>query len=250
MPHGARWRVVQADNQAIGFLLRRSRRRTVGLAVNEDGLTVTAPAWVTLAQIDDAVRDKASWVLAKLALHRERSQRLAMAETQWQAGGRIPYLGVQLVLAPDARHRHTHLEGRDDAPEDGNMLHLALPADADRDRLRDAAHAWLQQRAERWLDARLKHYVSLQGSSLHGWRLSAAATRWGSCSSDGRIMLNWRLIHFHPDIIDYVVAHEVAHLKHMNHSPDFWRQVEWLCPDFPARRDALRAHRPGSLPLL
>src|SRR5690606_804020 len=88
------------------------------------------------------------------------------------------------------------------------------------------------------------------GLHIRRWRLSSAATRWGSCSSDGNIMLNWRLIHFEPDIIDYVIAHEIAHLREMNHSKDFWREVGLILPGFERARDALRQHAPGSLPLI
>ena len=120
--------------------------------------------------------------------------------------------------------------GDADAPRDGDTLWLALPANADQGRIRDAAQAWLQQRAGAWFGARLAHFLQISGLKIRRWRLSSAATRWGSCTSDGNIMLNWRLIHFAPAIIDYVIAHELAHLREMNHSQDFWREVARSCP--------------------
>src|SRR3546814_5008168 len=97
----------------------------------DDGLRVTAPNWVTLAQIDDAVREKARWILAKLRDWQARKEQLALAQTRWQAGGELPYLGRRIVLGVGAESRQARLSGDADAPSDGDTLWLALPADAD-----------------------------------------------------------------------------------------------------------------------
>ncbi|CAB3741328.1 hypothetical protein LMG3458_05826 [Achromobacter deleyi] len=248
MPPGARWREVDTDPQPIGFVLLRSRRRSIGFVITDDGLRVTAPNWVTLAQIDDAVREKARWIVAKLREWHTRKQQLAMAHTRWQAGGELPYLGKRIVLGVGGDSRQTFLSGNADAPADGDTLWLALPATADQGRIRDAAQAWLQQRAGAWFGARLAHFLQISGLKISRWRLSSAATRWGSCTSDGNIMLNWRLVHFAPAIIDYVIAHELAHLREMNHSQDFWREVGQILPDFEEAKNVLRRHDPASLP--
>ncbi|MGZ9894101.1 M48 family metallopeptidase [Bordetella bronchiseptica] len=248
LPPGARWREVHTDQQPIGFVLLRSRRRSIGFVVADDGLRVTAPNWVTLGQIDDAVREKARWILAKLRDWHARKEQLAMAHTRWQAGGELPYLGKRIVLGLGAEHRQASLSGDADAPCDGDTLWLALPVDADQARIRDAAQAWLQQRAGAWFGARLAHFLQITGLRIRRWRLSSAATRWGSCTSDGNIMLNWRLIHFAPAIIDYVIAHELAHLREMNHSQDFWTEVGQILPGFEDAKNVLRRHDPATLP--
>ncbi|ALX86770.1 hypothetical protein APT56_04685 [Achromobacter denitrificans] len=248
LPPGARWREVDTDPQPIGFVLLRSRRRSIGFVITDDGLRVTAPNWVTLTQIDDAVREKSRWIVAKLREWHTRKQQLAMAHTRWQAGGELPYLGKRIVLGVGGDSRQTRLSGDAEAPADGDTLWLALPADADQGRIRDAAQAWLQQRAGAWFGARLAHFLQISGLKIRRWRLSSAATRWGSCTSDGNIMLNWRLIHFAPAIIDYVIAHELAHLREMNHSQDFWREVGQILPDFEEAKNVLRRHDPASLP--
>ncbi|MCD0506255.1 M48 family metallopeptidase [Bordetella petrii] len=248
LPPGARWREVATDQQSIGFVLLRSRRRSIGFVVTDDGLRVTAPNWVTLSQIDDAVREKARWILSKLRDWQARKEQLAMAHTRWQAGGELPYLGKRIVLGLGSDHRQACLSGDADAPNDGDTLWLALPGDADPSRIRDAAQAWLQQRAGTLFGARLAHFLQVSGLKIRRWRLSSAATRWGSCTSDGNIMLNWRLIHFAPAIIDYVIAHELAHLREMNHSRDFWAEVGSILPDFEAAKSVLRRHDPASLP--
>lgn len=248
LPPGARWREVHTEQQPIGFVLLRSRRRSIGFVVADDGLRVTAPNWVTLEQIDDAVREKARWILAKLRDWHARKEQLAMAHTRWQAGGELPYLGKRIVLGLGAERRQACLSGDADAPCDGDTLWLALPVDADQARIRDAAQAWLQQRAGAWFGARLAHFLQLTGLRIRRWRLSSAATRWGSCTSDGNIMLNWRLIHFAPAIIDYVIAHELAHLREMNHSQDFWTEVGHILPGFEDAKNVLRRHDPATLP--
>ena len=247
---GTRWREVRASTQSIGFVLKRSRRKSIGLTINDDGLLVTAPNWVTLAQIDEVVIEKSNWILDKLSAWYDRRAQLAMADTRWQDGGAVPYMGRRVVLRLGDTLGRTRLLGTEFEPRDGDVLSLALPRDADHARIRDAAHAWLQQQARTWFEQRLLHFLSAQGLQLRRWRLSSAATRWGSCNSDGNIMLNWRLIHFERDIIDYVVAHEIAHLREMNHSKDFWREVGRILPGFERARDALRQHDPATLPLI
>src|SRR5690606_9679964 len=106
------------------------------------------------------------------------------------------------------------------------------------------------RQAQAWFGPRLEYFLEKGGLCINRWRLSSAATRWGSCSSDGNIMLNWRLIHFPPEAIDYVIAHEVAHLRELNHSPRFWQEVGKLMPDFEKARNVLKTHAPDTLPLL
>lgn len=248
LPQNARWRVVATPQQEIGFVLLRSRRRTIGFVISDDGLRVTAPNWVTLRQVDEAVVEKAGWILAKLRDWHKRREQLALSQTQWRAGGELPYLGKRIVLELGSRERRATLAGDADAPCDGDALRLALPADAAASRIRDAAQAWLQQRAGIWFGARLAHFLQASGLQIRRWRLSSAATRWGSCTSDGNIMLNWRLIHFAPAIIDYVIAHELAHLREMNHSPNFWTEVGQILPEYQQARDVLRRHDPAMLP--
>ncbi|MBJ7263574.1 MAG: M48 family metallopeptidase [Burkholderiaceae bacterium] len=245
---GARWREVLCAQQLIGFVLLRSKRRTIGFLITDDGLRVTAPNWVTLAQIDAAEQEKSRWILAKLRDWHSRQAKLALAQTRWQAGGQLPYLGKRIVLHPGSDTHVTHLQGRMDEPEEGDRLLLALPVDADSARVRDAAQAWLQGRARTVFGVRLTHFLQRTGLHIKRWRISGAATRWGSCTSDGSIMLNWRLIHFAPSIIDYVIAHELAHLREMNHSSDFWAEVEQILPDYEQARAILKRHDPATLP--
>jgi len=248
-----KWRLVKHGDHTVGFVLLRSRRRSIGFVIGDEGLRITAPYWVTLGQIDAAVIEKLPWILSKLKDWQARKEQLALSHTRWQPGGQLPYLGCKIMINNGTPGAHipagiTHFEGDPDAPETGQVLWLPLPNDADSNRIRDMAQAWLQSRARLFFDTRINHFLNLTGLKIRQWRLSSAATRWGSCTSDGNIMLNWRLIHFSPDVIDYVIAHELAHLREMNHSQDFWSEVEQLFPDYQTARKMLNRHTPDGIP--
>lgn len=253
LPEGARWRIVHHAGHAIGFVLVRSRRRSIGLTIGDDGLRVSAPNWISLGQVDAAVIEKSAWILAKMRDWQARKAKMSMASTCWQSGGTLPYLGCKIVLRlglpPEAPVRSSALFGGDaDAPQHETPLWLPLPAHAEPARIRDMAQAWLQSRAHAWFDQRMTHFLTVSGLTIRRWRLSSASTRWGSCTSDGNIMLNWRLIHFSPTVIDYVIAHELAHLRQMNHSRDFWQEVGSLYPDYLTARQMLKGHTPDHMP--
>lgn len=250
LPLNARWREVATPSQTIGFVLRRSRRKSIGLAIDDGGLVITAPNWVTLTQIDATIIEKQRWILAKLRTRHARQTQLATADTQWQHGGTLPYLGARITLDLNDASDSPAFTGERFAPQHGDRLILALPRNADLSRVRDGAHGWLQQQALSWFDQRLTHFLQAENLTIRRWRISSAATRWGSCSSDGNIMLNWRLIHFDQAVIDYVIVHEIAHLRHMNHSQAFWQEVGRIMPDFEKARDVLKQHDPRSLPLI
>ena len=120
------------------------------------------------------------------------------------------------------------------------MLYLGLAGNASETQVRDAAQAWLMRQAKRVFAERLDHFAPQLGVQYSRLRLSSAGTRWGSASVDGTIRLNWRLIHLKQDMLDYVVVHELSHLHHMDHSPQFWDVVARVMPDHAQRRRALK----------
>ena len=115
-----------------------------------------------------------------------------------------------------------------------------MPHTADAAQIRDAVLAWLMRQAKRVFTERLDHYAPQLGVQWRKLSLSSAGTRWGTASADGAIRLNWRLIHFRMPVIDYVVAHELSHLRVMDHSPRFWETVATVMPDYAQLRGQLR----------
>ena len=252
---GLAMREIRHEGVLLRYQLTRSRRRTIGLVIGEAGLRVTAPSWVGMQQIEAAIRDKFSWIVRKLEDVGTRRQKMASDDQNWQFGGLIPYLGRRIELcggqhADEPRRGVVWFDGDPDQPASGQKLWLPLPLQAQQPRVREMAQGWLQHQARRWFERRLKAFETQCGLRPTDWRLSSAKSRWGSCNSHGRIGLNWRLIHFEPAVIDYVVAHELAHLRELNHSDAFWRTLREIYPDYLQGHRLLKAHIPGELPLL
>ncbi|MBV8665336.1 MAG: M48 family metallopeptidase [Burkholderiaceae bacterium] len=235
-------RRIQLQEFSLDYTLVRSKRRSIGFLIDEDGLRVTAPKWVTLVEIDNAINEKQRWILTKLHERRERTARLH-PQTEWRDGATLPYLGADITL----RIRAGHADGIA-YDETTRELTVSLPAEAAERQLKDRVQSWLQARAKALFAARLPVYAEKLDVSYHSFALSSALTQWGSCTADGKIRLNWRLIHFSLELIDYVVAHELAHLREMNHSPRFWATVQSVFPEFESARKALREHTPETLP--
>lgn len=251
LPPQSLWRQTLLEQTPVGYMLRRSTRKSIGLRISDEGLIITAPHWASDAQINEALSSKKTWILRKLHERQARLEQQAMTETIWQDGGLLPYLGVTIQLQLNPLLTQSVFSGELSTPQSGDRLCLHLNPDADSQRVQDLCHVWLQQRAKHHLEQRLQHFLGLcdYAERFQRLRLSSPQKRWGSCSSTGVIMLNWRLIHFQPTLIDYVVAHEVAHLKEMNHGPQFWLEVERLLPQFYAARQQLKQFDPASLPL-
>lgn len=238
-PAPASLRQLRLGERVVPYTLQRARRRSIGFTVGPDGLAVRAPAWVRLAEVDAALHDKADWIVAKLAEQQERRRLQEAARIAWGPGASLPYLGAPLtvVLAHGRVARGGLLVP---AMHDARELHLALPQDAAPEQVRAAAQAWLMRAARQRFTERLDHFAPLLDVRWTRLRLSNAATRWGSARTGGAISLNWRLMHHRPAIIDYVVAHELSHLRVMDHSPRFWGVVQSVVPDYAALRRSLR----------
>ncbi len=248
--HPLAQRDVCLDGHLVAFELRRARRRSIGFVVGAEGLTVSAPRWVGVRELDSALQEKRGWILKKLREQRERATRLQASRIDWRDGTGLPFLGETVIIVLDARAIGAVLdaeaaEGLPGVPS--RLLRVGLPHAATPQQIRDAVQSWLQRQARRVFEARCALFAERLGVRVRRISLSSAATRWGSANADGSIRLNWRLIHFALPIIDYVVAHELAHLREMNHSPAFWGVVRSVLPDYEDSRAALRQ---GTVPVL
>jgi predicted metal-dependent hydrolase len=239
-------REIRLQEHVVAYALKRARRRSIGFIVGMEGLSVNAPKWVGIGDIEAALREKAGWILRKLAEQQERAQRLQGAKVDWRDGTTIPFLGEQVIVVLDARAGltkagavlNTDAESLPGVPR--LTLHIGLPHTASAAQIRDVVQSWLQRQARRVFEERCQHYTQKLGVRYTRLSLSSAQTRWGSASADGSIRLNWRLIHFGLSTIDYVVAHELAHLREMNHSPRFWDVVRSVVPDYEVARGSLK----------
>jgi predicted metal-dependent hydrolase len=242
-------REIRLNDHVVAYSLKRARRRSIGFIVGTEGLSVNAPKWVGIGDIESALQEKARWILRKLQEQQERSQRLQAAKVDWRDGTSIPFLGETVIVVLDARATgavlNTDAEALPGVPR--LTLHVGLPHTATPEQIRDAVQSWLQRQARRVFEDRCKHLAQQLKVRVTRLSLSSAQTRWGSASADGSIRLNWRLIHFAMPSIDYVVAHELAHLREMNHSARFWDVVKSVMPDYEQARGSLKD---GMVPLL
>ena len=247
--HPEATREIRLDEHLIGYALKRARRRSIGFIVGAEGLSVNAPKWVGIHEIESALREKARWILRKLREQQERVQRLQSAKVDWRDGTSIPFLGETVIIVLDPRATGAVLDTDAQAlPGVPRLtLHVGLPHTAAAAQIRDAVQSWLQRQARRVFEERCRHFAQQLGVRVTRLALSSAQTRWGSANADGSIRLSWRLIHFAMASIDYVVAHELAHLREMNHSPRFWDVVRSVLPEFEAARGSLNE---GRVPLL
>ncbi len=239
--HPGAQREILLAGHPVAYALRRSRRHSIGFVIGAEGLAVSAPRWVGVGDIEAALREKAAWILRKLHEQRERARRLDAARIDWRDGTQLPFLGATVTVLLDARTTGAVLiNAEGGAPGATRALHLGLPPTAQPAQIRDAVQSWLQRQARRLFEERCGLLGPRLGVRMKRLSLSSAATRWGSASADGSIRLNWRLVHFALPVIDYVVAHELAHLREMNHSPAFWDVVRAAVPEFESARGTLR----------
>jgi hypothetical protein len=222
------------DGHSIEYTLKRSlRRRSITFVVDEDGLRVGAPWHASLRRIESLLGKHARWIGRKLGEWRARRP----PQFTWRAGAAVMALGEPLTLVLDPARPAT--------ARDGNLLWIAGSEETNSGVLAARVTAWLRSTAQGWFEQRAAHYAPALSVPLPAIYLSNAKSRWGSCHPAGRVRLNWRLIQMPPDLIDYVVVHELAHLREASHSHCFWRWVAGVLPDYEQRRHALRrdSHR-------
>ena len=220
-------RSIVIAGQPVAYQLRRSQRRTIGLAIDHRGLRVGAPTRARIGDIESLIHEHGQWVLDKRAAWRDRP---AQGKLEITDGTVVFTLGEPLTVA------FTDV-GRSRWQFGPGTLYLRPDATHTASDLLEKA---LREKARTVFAERLAIHAPRLGVGEPPLRLSSARTRWGSCSHHGGIALNWRLVLMPLAIVDYVVCHELAHLKEMNHSPRFWSVVEQLCPDWKARRLELR----------
>ena len=227
---------------AIPYRIRRSERaRRARILVDADGVEVVVPRRFPLREVEPFVEEKRAWIERTLRRLRETESELPGARLEH--GGWVPYLGETLPLDVRVEHgrQREHVVRREDA------LRVALPAGENQllpaeGALREALERWYRRRARAEVAPRLDAACARAGTSYSRLQIRGQRTRWASCSSNGAMSFNWRLLLAPPEILDYVVEHEVAHLELLDHSPRFWRLLASRCPEWREREAWLRRH--------
>ncbi len=210
----------------MDYQMKRMKRKTVGIYITKEGsVEVRAPYSAPKAEIDRFVREKEAWILSHQAKALERKQ---MRDSyKIRPGGSILFLGREY---PSERSQNGMVSF--------DATGFLLP-DTSSDELRAALADFYRRAAKEYLPKAVERFAPLIGKSPKQVRITSAKTRWGSCSAKDGINLSWRLMFAPPEVIDYVVVHELAHLIELNHSPRFWAIVASIIPDYKELRQAL-----------
>lgn len=228
-------RRIALDGREVSYILRRSARRTLALQVDAGGVRVAVPLHCPVGDAERFIAAHGRWLLGKLDAIAARPRPEPFVAVD---GMRFPLFGQDCRLRLEGRRRAAAWRFGGDGVEE-----LVLPVSTSEPAA--AVVRALRRRAQTWFAGRVAEYCHRLGVAVPSVRLSSARTRWGSCSRVSGIRLHWRLIHLPPALVDYVVAHEVAHLVEMNHSARFWSLVERLYPHWREARGQLRAAAAG-----
>ncbi|WP_052754842.1 M48 family metallopeptidase [Lampropedia cohaerens] len=257
---------------AIRYILATGQRRSVGLVVTPQGLQVRTPPLLPAAQVDALLQRKAGWILQKLQAAQQQVQGQTAAPPPWSDGAWFAWRGEWVQVCAEFPGRQPRLQWQAPAVQDvgmavrktgylvraqtsqhGNTLASGserpvarLLVNAPRSvpqRIGACVERWLRAQAMQTLQDYCHQYAPLLGVVPTRLSLTNASTRWGSASSNGAIRVHWRLLQLPPPLFEYVVVHELAHLREMNHSPRFWAHVQRVMPDYVQRRTMLKAIR-------
>jgi predicted metal-dependent hydrolase len=231
-PPSVEQRAALLAGKHITYTLKRTgRRRSIGLRIDDRGLTVSVPLRASEKWLHSVLQDKARWVVEKL----EGWQSCQPTPVRWQDGEVLDYLGELLVLrivpslfaTPMQRH--------------GRELWVFVTNNNEPAYVEQTVSQWYRREAEGIFAERVAHYSPLLNAVPREIKLSSAKTQWGCCTVRGTVHLNVQLIKLPLRLLDYVVVHELAHLRELNHSAAFWRVVESACPDYTMLRSELKA---------
>jgi predicted metal-dependent hydrolase len=218
----------------LHYQLERRQRRTVGLKITATGLVIHAPKRISQSHLESIIVLKADWIRKKLASLTSNK----IPEMQWQHGEELLFLGNSLTLAIEHNARSKAVE------YEPGVLQLAMPNYNNQSLVAHKVIQWYKKQAIADFTRRLEIFSSKLGVNFASLSLSNASSRWGSCNSRKEIRLNWRLLQAPPHIINYVICHELAHLKEMNHSAKFWAIVASIYPDYKLAEKELKALSP------
>jgi len=223
-----------ANGETISYLLERRSRRTVGLKITAEGLVVHAPRRIFEFQLNQILQEKSNWILSKLQA-REANQ---VEKIGWVDGEHLLYLGndIQLSITQSTSNKALVF--------DQNILKVSALQPNNHEVLARKVIHWYKKQAAQDFSRRLEILAAKLGVATPPLTLSNAQSRWGSCNSRGEVRLSWRLLQAPPHIINYVICHELAHLKQMNHSPKFYAVLESLFPNYKAAEKELKILSP------
>ena len=224
----------------VTYAIRRSARRKKTVAVTVDpggGVLLLAPENFSTDRLDEVVRRKAGWIVQRM--RGVGSNGVPLSPREFVSGESVMYLGRHYRLK-------VHPGDTGEAKLRGGWLHVPAPAGAEqRDHVRAALVSWLRSHAAERLPERVEMWCPKAGVEMPRVVISDQKKRWGSCDRSGTIRLNWRIIQAPMRLVDYVVVHELVHLRHRGHGREYWQTLGRIMPDYERRRGDLRQRGVG-----
>lgn len=221
---------IQYNGLKIEYSIVYRNRKTVGISVSaERGVQVAAPKWVSKSQIHEIILGKAPWVLNKLSYINEI--KASTPEKDFKSGENILYLGENLQLGVQ---EHPQLYSSS-VSLIGDKILVTIPShlsyDERRDVIRYSLIEWYKNRVSDIVKERLQYFTNLTGLQPVKVLIKEHKRIWGSCTGKNTININWKIVMAPLPIIDYLIVHELAHIKIKNHSSQFWNLVASILPD-------------------
>jgi len=217
------------SNGFIAEIVRTSRVKSADIKIEDCAVSVVVPRQLPIERIEQILKDKNRWIKEKLSLQQEA---LPVSSKEYISGEAFPYLGrnYRLKVHHGAFEPMKLIRGR-------LVVSVAYPAMA-----RNALIRWYKNHAQLRLQEKVKRYAKTMGIKPLEIGIKSFKSRWGSCSSTGHIDFNWKIIMAPHHIVDYVVVHELCHLKQHDHSPKFWKLVERVLPDYAESKEWLKVN--------
>ena len=220
------------DKELSIEVVRTKRRKTASIKVNDGVVQAIIPDRLSDARVEALIQKRTSWIRRKL---REQLEVVTPKPKEYVNGESFTYLGRQ--------YRLKVLQGADRGGKlKGGCLEVGLPRKSRDGGIRNALVEWYEKHALDRLTEKTNRYAGIMGVSPNSISVRDYKSRWGSCSSKKEISYNWRIIIAPQQIVDYVVVHELCHLKHLNHSRAYWNSVEREVPDYGVCRHWLKMH--------
>lgn len=227
---------LKHNNQIVQVSVKRSKRKTIGIKIGANGeVQLSAPLGIAQKTLEKLVNEKKEWIFSKLS--EVKSKQAQVGEHTYMDGDRFLYMGQEFVLevqvVPFVKGSVVNIKD--------NTLKIIVKS-ADSELIKKTLEVWYRNQAQSILRTRVDFYKTQLEVHPVDIRVKDQKRRWGSCSSNQRLNFNWRIVMAPIEVIDYLVVHELCHLKEMNHSKAFWAHVEQILPDFKRHQKWLKDH--------
>lgn len=227
---------INLEMRELEYNLVYSKRKTLGICIKAPGIIIVrAPMHLPKEQIEKSLKNKSKWILQKLELLSKID--IASVEKKYLTGEKFMYRGelypLRVVIDESLKKPEVKLYEE--------KFIITTPV-KDEEIIKESMQLWYKQKAREIVIEKIEYYSKHFQIMPNSIKIKAQKTRWGSCTYKNDLALNYKLIMAPPDVLDYVVVHEMCHMEHKNHSKNFWNRVSSIMPDYKDKRNWLKEH--------